>query len=165
MEPNPDYTFDTAADTPATGTPMPGPLDLLSAELDAVVPVPSIIVAVDSRPGWAVRYRTNVSWPELQAWRKRARQGKQIDDQLLSRLILANTCLGFLKDGVDVVDDTGEALTFGSVARRQDITVADAVKVWLVTDGAASGTSDLVYQRSGYRMPDEVDVDADPTRA
>ena len=52
-------------------------------------------------------------------------------------------------------------MTFGTVAKERNITVADAVKLWLATDGAVSGTSDLVYERSGYQMPD-VD-DEDPT--
>lgn len=157
-----DMTFDVTDAAPAPVKAV-GALAALSAELDAEVPVPSITVAVEARPGWAVKYRTNVSWSELQGWRKRSVQGKRVDVALLSRLILANTCLGFIKDGEDALDDSGAPITFGTVAQQQSLTVADAVKVWLVTDGAVSGTSDLVYDRSGYRMPEEVDGDEDPT--
>lgn len=164
-----DMTFNVAASDDADTKPRDArkpasddALAALAAELDTQVPVPQITVPVEARPGWAVKYRVNVAWSELQAWRKRAQQGKRVDVALLSRLILANTCMGFVKDGKDAVDASGEPLTFGTVAVQQDCTVADAVKVWLVTDGAVSGTSDLVYERSGYRMPDEVD-DEDPT--
>lgn len=161
-----DQAFDVTGidhgDTVPAPSRVSGALAALSAELDHEVPVPSIVVPVEQRPGWAVRYRTNVSWAELQSWRKRAVVGKNVDVALLSRFILANTCLGFVKDGADAVDEAGEPITFGTVASQRDLTVADAVKVWLVTDGAVSGTSDLVYERSGYRMPEEV-PDADPT--
>lgn len=160
-----DLSFDTTRDeedTPTgTATPVDGVLAALSAELDAEVPVPTVTVPVDARPGWGVKYRTNIAWSELQSWRKRSMTGKRVDAALLSRLILGHACVGFVKDGADAVDGSGEPVTFGTVARERNITVADAVKLWLATDGAVSGTSDLVYERSGYQMPD-VD-DEDPT--
>ena len=153
--------FDATSSRP-TKKPHASPaLAALTAELDTVVPTPSVTVSVEARPGWAVTYRTNVSWSELQSWRKRSTTGKRVDVSMLSRLILANTCLGFTKDGADAVDDAGEPVTFGTIARDRNSTVTDAVKTWLATDGAISGTSDLVYERSGYQMP-EVD-DEDPT--
>ena len=160
-----DLSFDTTSedeDTPKPiGDAVGGVLAALSAELDAEVPVPSITVPVDARPGWGVKYRTNIAWSELQSWRKRSTTGKRVDVAMLSRLILAHACLGFVKDGADAVDGSGEPVTFGTVAKERNITVADAVKLWLTTDGAVSGTSDLVYERSGYQMPD-ID-DEDPT--
>lgn len=142
------------------------PLDAIFAVLDEAVPVPSILVAVEQRPGWAVRYRVDISWSEITDWRKKARSGKRLDAAFLSRLILANTCLGFVHDGEDQVDANGNPVTFGTLAARRDMTVADAVKAWLVTDGAVSGTSDLVYERSGYQMPEAIDEsDEDPTQA
>lgn len=142
------------------------PLDAIFEALDESIPVPSILVAVEHRPGWAVRYRVDVAWSEIQDWRKKARSGKRIDAAFLSRLILANTCLGFVHDGKDQLDGNGNPVTFGTIAGRRNLTVADAVKAWLVTDGAVSGTSDLVYQRSGYDMPEAIDEDdEDPTQA
>lgn len=160
-----DVSFDVTDREPVAARPEPaGAFGALVAALDAEVPVPFVTVKVTDRPGWAVKYRTNVAWAELQAWRKRALVGKRIDAALLSRLILANTCLGFVKDGDDAVDDQGRPITFGTIAQQRETTVADAVLVWLVTDGAVSGTSDLVYARSGYAMPDPEDDDEDPTQ-
>lgn len=159
-----DLSFDATREEDAPkpiGDSVGDVLAALSAELDAEVPVPSITVPVDARPGWGVKYRTNIAWSELQSWRKRSTTGKRVDVSMLSRLILGHACLGFVKDGDDAVDGSGEPVTFGTVAKERNITVTDAVKLWLVTDGAVSGTSDLVYERSGYQMPD-ID-DEDPT--
>ena len=154
-------TFDATSTPRPEKKPQSHGLAALTAELDVAVPVPTVTVPVDARPGWAVVYRTNIAWSELQSWRKRSTTGKRVDVSMLSRLILASACLGFTKDGVDAVDDKGEPVTFGTIAREQNATVTDAVKTWLATDGAISGTSDLVYERSGYQMP-EVE-DEDPT--
>lgn len=158
---------DEVADTDTTDPSTPAALSALVSALSGEVPVPTVLIAVELRPGWAVRYRTNVSMREIDDWRKKARAGKRLDQAFLSRLILANCCLGFEKDGEPAVDDNNEPLTFATIARLESCTVADAVRVWLITDGAIEGASNLVYQRSGYSMPDPLDEgeqsDADPT--
>lgn len=126
------------------------PLDALAAELAHAVPVPTVTVPVEHRPGWAVKYRLNIAWTELQQWRKQATDRGRIDQAYLSRLILANACIGFVKDGSEVVNGDGVAVTFGTVAKQKGGSVADAVRAWLVTDGAIEGTSNVVYLRAGY---------------
>lgn len=72
--------------------------------------VPSCRSPAPSRPVPDARSTTaqNVAWSELQAWRKRARQGRWIDIHILSRVILANTRVPFAKDDPDLIDpDTG----------------------------------------------------------
>lgn len=152
-----DVTFDLATQA----VEGPDPLAALTAALDTAVPVPSVTIPVTARPGWSARYRTNVSWNELQAWRKTATSNGRIDSALLSRLVVAHTCMAFIHDGAESVDEHGQPVTFGTIARLRSCTVADAVRAWLDTDGAITGTADLIYYRSGYRLAEA----EDPTEA
>lgn len=143
-------------------------LDLLAAALDQAVPAPAVIIAVKARPGWAVRYRVDITQAELAEWRKRATVDGEIDGPLLNRLILANTCTAFLHQDdsgqwSDVLGDSGQPITFGTTMKQLNVTtVTEAVKAWLVTDGAVAGTSDRVYLEAGFAgLPDLI---ADPTR-
>jgi hypothetical protein len=155
----------TPTQTPDPATPIDG-LAFLAAQLDTAVPQPTVTIECRHRDGWAVKYRTDFSRTELIDWRRTARDDESGD--LLNRLILASTCIAFAHKGADgewaiVRDDAGAPLTFGAIARKNNSTVAEAVKKWLVTDGQVAGTADRVFLEAGYAvMPDVI---ADPTQA
>ncbi len=156
-----------ASEQPSAAAPALTGLDALTAALAETIPTPTVTIKVTARPGWAVQYRTNESWDDVTERRGRAVNDKGVVDRArLSRLILAETCLGFARlvggEWVLQRDPSGELLTFGHVAKQQGITAADAVSSWLVLDGEIEEASELVYAQAGYGRVPEV-VDGDPT--
>lgn len=91
-------------------------LDTLRADLAADVKLPDVTIPVETRPGYAVRYRLDVSQQQLDAWRKLAKDRKRdggIASERFSALILANTCTAIVRAGKVVTED-GEPITFRS---------------------------------------------------
>ena len=126
--------------------------DDLAAETktDVLLPVPG-------RPLYSVRFRTDVSGDEIDRWRKSAKSKRHVDgvDSVkFAGLILANTCLEVMRDGVALTDADGDALTFRSVelwrGTLEASTAAGGVARFYGRDGHVNAASNTVLGESGW---------------
>jgi hypothetical protein len=93
-------------------------LEQLRRELGTAVELPVITLPVETRPGYAVRYRTDVSQQQLDEWRKRAKDKRRMDNiagERFASLIVSGTCSAIVRAGKEVTDDD-EPMTFRSPA-------------------------------------------------
>jgi hypothetical protein len=155
---------DLAAVPKATG------LDALRAELSAEVEVELVTLDVPTRPGYAVRYRCDVSYDELATWRKRSADKTKpghLDEVKLAAIILANKVDGIMAHGTEVTDGDA-AVTFASPVFL-DLTgkgsAVSALRHFYGLDGHVDAAAKVVLGRSGFgdELAEEGD-DVDPTK-
>lgn len=140
-------------------------LDELRAELAAEVEVEDFRLDVPERPGYAVVYAADVTYDELTAWRKRAKDTSKpggINELRLSTIILANKAVDLIRQG----EPTG--LTFRDPALVELLgagSATDAVRRLYGLDGHVNAAALAVLQASGFGDElAEAGDDADPTR-
>lgn len=150
------------------------PLDALRAELATDVSVEEVTLDVPRRPGWAVRYRCDITGEERGAWITRATtkaaKGDKpavIDELRLSGLALANKAIAIIHNGEEVTDD-GRPVTFASQVLLDMVGAARAADVprrLYGLDGHVIAAARTVFDKSGFGddLP-ESDDDEDPTR-
>ena len=112
-------------EVPSTTTPVvPAPAnDSLFSKLieDAhkEVKPPNFSVTIDDvRPGYVLRFSGDLPRKQLELWNDRARKGPvgtpqydQIDSQVLSKILIAQQCIGITKGGELIRDDQGRTLS------------------------------------------------------
>jgi hypothetical protein len=185
--PDHDFTKPLATDALASGTMLresaarhsiPDPdlepvveqsdLELIAADLKAELKADSIVLPVETRPGYSLRFDTDIPYEALEKWRKAAKDRKAsngVDVSRLAALVIANKCIAILKDGRVLTDGDGDPLTFGSDEIRAMYDVlraADAVKIMIGRDARMQAISDAVIGAAGWG--DEVS-EVDPTAA
>lgn len=117
-----DFTAGTARDAATFGDPdldnleaeATSDLDDIAAELTADV-VPTTVIAVEGRPGYAVRFRTNFTGQDLDSLRKRAKNKRfsdGVDTVKFSSLLLAFATQGIVRKGADLDLDGVSPVTF-----------------------------------------------------
>lgn len=113
----------TAVDDPrisATATPAPSPSGQVDrnadrflrgeilAELNRTVDHEDVVFAVRTRPGWSVRYSTDIDADLVDEWTKNSRTDEGISVFRLALHTLAGQCRGFVRSGEQI------PLTFAS---------------------------------------------------
>jgi hypothetical protein len=151
------------------------PLDALAAELSQDVETAYETLAVPRRPGIAVRYACDVSYDELVAWRKKAKDTTKpghLDEIKLATIILANKAVGLAVHGQPVTVD-GRELTFADRELRDRFFggrgPTGAIRHLYGLDGHIDAAAKQVLRLSGFG--DELDavdddlaeLDADPS--
>ena len=168
----------TTTPTPAGKSSIPDPdlapvtersdLELIKADLTAPIEDESLVLPVETRPGYSLRFDTDIPWEAFEKWRKAAKDRKAtngIDVARLSALVIANKCTGILFNGNVLHDDAGDPLTFGSDEIRamyDTPRAAEAVKKLIARDSRMQAISDAVITAAGWG--DEVS-EVDPTQA
>lgn len=146
----------------------PSMLDGLLGELTAPVLSDMVTWEVTTRPGYAVRYRTDLDDAVVQGFVKLAAvKGKKaldgtplLDNVRLGCLILARYCLAILKDGVDV----GLTFTSQDLLDAYKVTrAAEAVRAFYGTDGGVVLHSRALTNRSGLTETGDP-LESDPTQ-
>jgi hypothetical protein len=102
-------------------------LDEITAEITAEVKPADIVLRVDLRPRYSVRFRTDLSDADLDAATtaaKRKRRTKlsagqhdrsDVSELKVAALLLHKYCTGIYRDGLQVLDGAGAPLTFRSI--------------------------------------------------
>lgn len=142
-----DDAFDGTAGAPG----QPSELDLIAAELAEELPAEPITLAVPGRPGWEVRFSTDVSAPALAAWQTRSKDPSWPDgvDQLkLAGIVIANQALDVIRNGKPTgytFRDKRFISALGAIQAR------DAVrKVYGGRDSAIVQTAERVLVAAGH---------------
>lgn len=153
-------------------------LDALRDDLEAEAAETDVVLEVPARPGYAVRYATDVRWEQLVKWRKLAANRSMpggVHDIRLGALILANKCRGIIRNGEPITVE-GEPLTFSShptvlwpmlgldpdaPARPK---TADVVSRFYARDFHVAATAGRVLLEAGYGE-DLSEAGVDPTTA
>ena len=84
-------------------------LDDLRAELTAAI-TPTTTIPVPGRPRYAVRFRTDFTGKDLDGLRKKAKDKRMsggVDGVRFASLLLALTCQGITRDGVELSEQLG----------------------------------------------------------
>lgn len=130
-------------------------LEALARELKAEAAPADLVLEVPRRPGYALRFRTDLSGDELAAARKRARDPKSpdgIDNVRLAALVVVNTNTGMLRGG-ELVEAAGEPLTLRS-RELLDLLGADraaaAARKFYGRDGDLDAAARAVMAASGW---------------
>lgn len=85
-------------------------LDLLK-DISAPVEPDPILLPVRTRDGYAVRYSLVIDADRLKIWNRQATSQGKTDEIKFASIVLANLCVGLVKNGVDLVDN-GDPVTF-----------------------------------------------------
>lgn len=126
------------------------------------------ILPVKTRPGYALQFNTDITYEQLEKWKKLSKDRKAADGVDLARLsglVIANQCTGILKNGRTLVDADGDSLTFASdeVRAMYDTPkAADAARKLIGKDANVQSIADAVTAAAGWG--DEVS-EVDPTAA
>lgn len=140
-------------------------LSAIAAELTAAV-VPTIDLAVPTRPGWVLRCRANFGAKAVDGYRKAAADKRftdKIDGGKMSALVIGANTVAILRNGVEVNVD-GKPATFATPAFRQALgadSVATAVRTVYGLDGHLEAAALRLMTEAGYG--DEAIV-SDPTQ-
>lgn len=167
-----------AADPAASPPAETSDYEALRKELSAAVVIPDRTWDVDTRPGYAARFRVDLTDTEFQRLRKqcRVKNGKrnpqtgeyEVDELKLSRLVLGVYSTALLRDGVVIEEEgTGDPMTFRSpefLAIYDAKSVGDAVAAFYGTDGGVISHGRALIQASGWLDdPDETETTPGPT--
>jgi hypothetical protein len=139
-------------------------LEDLAAELTAELEDELEPIEVPERPGWSVVYSKAITNDNIKAWRKRAKDGKNVDELRLACIILGNQCRRLVRNGVTITAGE-EAVTFASPAFHGLYgvgTARDAIRAFYGRDGHVLMAANRVVEAAGYGAELE-DVDEDPT--
>lgn len=143
-------------------------LDELAAELAAPAERAPVEIPVPARPGWSIRARSNISLPELEGWRDRAKvpgpRGPTLDQVQWAEMVVGGSTLAILKDGQEVLD-SGETVTFRSAWLQRTLGAASAaasVRKFFLVDPHMTGAAFAILRASGF---DDELAPLDPTTA
>jgi hypothetical protein len=162
LEPGDVPPLDQPDDLPDLDRAEENPLALARAELAAAVNVPERSWDVDTRPGYAARFRVDITDDDLQALRRRCRLRGQprrpdgefpVNELRLARLVLATYNTAILRRGVVVELEDGRPMTFRDrefLALYKSGSVAEAVQQFYGTDGAVVGAGRVLMHASGW---------------
>lgn len=153
---------DLTSDEPA-GSPLLEALEQLSKPVE----LPEIEIEVRTRPGFKVRFSTEIDADrDLKRWSKAAatkgRKG-DVDAIVFACVGMANLCLAISYNGVELESEDGRPLTFASqeLLRQYGTSRArDVVRRFYGADPYLGATFDAVLEKAG--VGEEVDV-LDPT--
>ena len=144
--------------------PAPTSLEDLRAELAAEVATPPTTLAVPTRPGYSVRYSTELPGEILRAWAARTRLKDGSVDTLRQALtVLTNQCEAILKNGEPIGEGGGD-ITFANKTFQQLIGATDApsaLRRFYGQDGLIIAHAEAVVEDAGYGAQVER---VDPTR-
>lgn len=84
-----------------------------------------VVLEVPRRPGWAVHCKAVVTYPQMRAWQKRARDSDGIDELKLAALIIAHTNRAVMKDD-EHLGEHGETVTFRDAPLKDVLKAKDA---------------------------------------
>lgn len=149
-------------------SPVPSLLDELAADLAVEVETEPITIPVPKRPGYAVRFSTDLDGETFKRWRKRCQDNGDPDgeNQLkLATLILANQALCIVKRGVDAHGRDDEPLTFRDKTIQDMLGAYDApqaVRRFYGVDGHVMSAAQDVTRAAGYG--ENLGEVEDPTR-
>lgn len=135
--------------------------DELTAELEEELEP----LEVPERPGWAVVYSKAIDNDSLKAWRKRAKDGKGVNELRLAAIILGNQCRRIVRNGVTVTAGTDEPVTFRDAAFHDLYgvgTAREAIRAFYGLDGHVLSAAVRVTEEAGYGAELD-DLDEDPT--
>jgi hypothetical protein len=144
------------------------PLDALKASLQTEYRNPPTTLPVKARPGVEVRFDTNIDAELLQAWRKRSRDKRkvdQVDPMRFAATVIANKAEVFLQDGQEVVVD-GSPINFRSNSILEwtgATSVHEAVRMVYGMDSHVLATCGAVLSAAGYDDDMEDVSEEDPT--
>lgn len=178
IDDGPDDNMPPASDPDVRepGAGAPSTLAEIRAELAGEVVPEERSWLVDTRPGYAVRFRTDITDSDFKHARKRStmrgRRGvdgqPEIDDLKMGRIILGTYNTAILRRGTVVLDNDGDPLTFRSrefLELYGVATVADAIRAFYGTDGAVISAGRALMQASGWLDDPTEDDAAGPTGA
>lgn len=145
---------------------LPTVYDRMRAELakPAVVEKTKVIKVGPTRPGFAIKFSTDLPLEKLDTWRIRARKvrGKEaIDVRHYNSLVIGSQCVGIIYEGEEVFDDNNEPLTFHSESFIESVGAfefAGAIKSFFVRDADIIKIGAEVLEACGY-TDDEDDED------
>lgn len=147
IDPEPDTTFDEPAGT--------SDLDAMRHDMDTLV-VDEVVLDVTGRPGYAVRFRPDVSGDQVALWRKASRDKRApdgINPAKFSALVVANCAQQIIRQGAGLVDGEGEPLSFRSrdmLDMFSAATAAEAARRFYGLDGTLDATARAVLLDSGW---------------
>jgi hypothetical protein len=154
-----DYEFGAAGPmVPAPHQPaeqVPSVLGGLLDELADAIDEEAVTFAVESRPGWEVRYSVEVPYEQYAVWQTAAADPAMpggLNELQLHCTALAACCQALRVKGEDVTED-GAPVTFHTpgLQRRLDvIRPADAVRKLYRFDGHVIATGRALLQAAGY---------------
>lgn len=160
--PDHEDDHDVVVPTTAAGSP----LEALREEIAKEAKRKPIELGTEERPGFAVRYSTDITMERLSAWQKASKDTSYeggVDPMRLASICLANCCDALLY-GNAVIEDAGERVTFRSRSFHEQAGVVDplqAVEWWYGSDGVILVTFGKVMEAAGF---DENTVTRDPTQ-
>jgi hypothetical protein len=146
----PIRTF-AAVPSPAPG--LPSILDDLRSELADEAEEHHVTLEVPGRPGWAVRYSSDVDYSMLKMWAKQATSKVDGTDELqFSALVLASQCRAIVRHGVDLVEGN-DVLVFASphfMSLVNVVSSTEAVKRLYGRDAHVISSANAVLAEAGY---------------
>lgn len=160
----PDHEPDHGVVVPARADG--SPLEALRQQIEKEAQRAPIVLGTEERPGFAVRYTTDISMERLTAWQKASKDSTfegGIDPIRLASICLANCCDAILHKDAVVTSEDGP-VKFASRALLDMIGAGDALEAvqhWYGSDGIILVTFGKVMEAAGY---DEDAVTRDPTR-
>lgn len=132
-----------------------GELSLLDVLKEVAEPFdsPDVVFSVRTRDGWAVRYSTDIDADQLKLWQKRSKdQRGDIEEIRLASIMLANLCVGLIRNGNDLTDN-GEPVTFAhpDIWRLYNASrAADAVRSFYSLDTYLVSTCNSLLREAGW---------------
>jgi hypothetical protein len=164
----PEDPFSPHSGSEGSGGVHTSALDELAAELAAPVERPPVDLPVPARPGYLLRVRSDITQPELEGWRDKAKvagtRGPVLDQLLWAELVVGGSTVAILKDGEEIVEN-GKPVTFRSAWLQSTLGAASAlvtVRKFLAVDAHLTAAAMAVLRASGF--DDELSP-VDPTTA
>lgn len=162
----------SAAEDPDLRPPAAGEgslLEGLRAELTAELDDELEPIEVPERPGWSVVYSKGITNEALKSWRKRAKEGKDVNELRLACIVLGNQCRRLIRNGVTITAGSPEPVTFRDAefhALYGVDSARDAIRAFYGLDGHVLMAATRVVEAAGYGAElDDADEVADPTGA
>jgi hypothetical protein len=130
--------------------------DQMEAEVSALVTPPLVLVhPAVGMEAWTLTFMPVIEQDQFNTWTRWAtsRDGKkQLDNALLNRRVIAETCTGISKDGELLLDEDGDPVTFRDpeLVKRYGGRAVDAVKGFIRLDGGVNALAERIVQAAGY---------------
>lgn len=160
---------------PDLDVPAASDLDAIRDELTAPLPEAERVVTlpVATRPGYSIRFSTELAHEQLDAWTRKCRDPKSLvgyDELRLACIILGNQCEAILRQG-EPITSAGADLTFAHPAWLKLVAKPSAVpgiRAFYGRDALVIATGRKVLDAAGYGdqvAALEAGDDVDPTPA
>lgn len=129
--------------------------DALAEEIRHHVEIEPLTTVTPARPGWKVRYRCDIDGDKLQAFRRKCKdrsQAEGYDDIKFAAMVLADQCEAIIQGDAEVLDESGERVTFRHAMMRERMggRAISAVRQWYGRDGDVAVTAGAVMRQAGF---------------